>query len=66
MTFDSPDDDGESTWFLAFGAEDTTTYNSSTAGWLSGRVGIMRVYDRALSGAEVTSNYNDAKGIYGL
>jgi hypothetical protein len=26
----------------------------------------MRVYDRALSGAEVTSNYNDAKGIYGL
>jgi hypothetical protein len=66
MTFDSPDDDGESSWYLAFGAEDTTTYNSSTAGWLSGRVGIMRVYDRALSGAEVTSNYNDAKAIYGL
>ena len=66
MTFDSPNDDGESSWYLAFGAEDITTYNSSTAGWLSGRVGIMRVYDRALSGAEVTSNYNDAKGIYGL
>jgi len=29
-------------------------------------VGIMRVYNRALSGAEVTSNYNDAKSIYGL
>jgi hypothetical protein len=66
MTFDSPKDDGETTWFLAFGAEDTTTYSGSTAGWLSGRVGIMRVYNRALSGAEVTSNYNDAKGIYGL
>jgi len=66
MTFDSPNDDGESSWYLAFGAEDITTYNSSTAGWLSGRVGIMRVYNRALSGAEVTSNYNDAKGIYGL
>jgi len=26
----------------------------------------MRVYNRALSGAEVTSNYNDAKSIYGL
>ena len=66
MTFDSPGDDGQSSWYLAFGAEDTTTYNSSTAGWLSGRVGIMRVYNRALSGAEVTSNYNDAKSIYGL
>ena len=66
MTFDSPGDDGESDWYLAFGAEDTTTYSGTTAGFLSGRVGIMRVYDRALSGAEVTSNYNDAKSIYGL
>jgi hypothetical protein len=66
MTFDSPADDGESSWYLAFGAEDTTTYSGSTAGWLSGRVGIMRVYNRALSSAEVTSNYDDAKGIYGL
>ena len=66
MTFDSPNDDGETSWFLAFGAEDTTTYSGSTAGWLSGRVGIMRVYNRALSGAEVTSNYNDSKSIYGL
>ena len=66
MTFDSPADDGFSTWYLAFGAEDSTTYNSSTAGWLSGRVGIMRVYNRALSGAEVTANYNGARSIYGL
>jgi hypothetical protein len=66
MTFDSPGDDGFSNWHLAFGAQDTTTFSGSTAGWLSGRVGIMRVYDRALSGAEVTSNYNDSKSIYGL
>ena len=66
MTFDSPVDDGSGAWYLAFGAEDITTYNSTIAGWLSGRVGIMRVYNRALSGAEVTSNYNDAKSIYGL
>ena len=66
MTFDSPADDGESSWYLAFGAEDTTTYSSSTAGWLSGRVGIMRVYNRALSGAEVLSNYNGARAKYGL
>lgn len=56
---------GNNEYYL-FGAEDTTTYSGSTAGWLSGRVGIMRVYNRALSGAEVTSNYNGAKSIYGL
>ena len=66
MTFDSPVDEPTPGWFLAFGAQDTTTFSGSTAGWLSGRVGIMRVYDRALSGAEVTSNYNDSKSIYGL
>ena len=66
MTFDSPKDDGETSWFLAFGAADTTAYTGTVAGWLSGRVGIMRVYNRALSGAEVTSNYNDSKSIYGL
>ena len=66
MTFDSPADETPPGWFLAFGAQDTTTFSGSTAGWLSGRVGIMRVYDRALSGAEVTSNYNDSKSIYGL
>jgi hypothetical protein len=66
MTFDSPADDGETSWFLAFGAQDTTTYSGSTAGWLSGRVGIMRVYNRALSGAEVLANYNNSKSIYGL
>lgn len=66
VAFDSPIDDGYNIWHLAFGAQDTTTYSGSTAGWLSGRIGIIRVYNRALSGAEVTSNYNDAKSIYGL
>lgn len=66
VAFDSPIDDGYNHWYLAFGAEDTTTYSGSVAGWLDGRIGIMRVYNRALSGTEVTSNYNDAKSIYGL
>jgi hypothetical protein len=66
MSFDSPRDDGTSNWYLAFGAQDTTTYSGSTAGWLSGRVGIMRVYNRALSSAEVLANYNGAKAKYGL
>ena len=66
VTFRSPIDDSSNHWYLAFGAEDTTTYSGSTAGWLSGRIGILRVYNRALSSAEVLSNYNNAKAIYGL
>jgi len=66
MTFDSPLDDGESSWYLAAGAQDLTTYSGSTAGWLNGRIGIIRVYDRALSSAEVLANYNGSKAKYGL
>lgn len=68
VSFISPPDPSHmsNNWYLAFGAQDTTTYSGSTAGWLSGRIGIIRVYNRALSSIEVTSNYNDAKSIYGL
>jgi hypothetical protein len=45
--------------------EDTTDIAEGGT-WSQGSYGVFRVYDRALSGAEVTSNYNDAKGIYGL
>jgi len=66
MTFDSPKDDGTSNWYLAFGAQDTTTYSGSTAGWLNGNIGIIRVYDRALNSSEVLANYNGSKAKYGL
>lgn len=66
VVFDSPIDDGVNAWFLAFGAQDTTTYSGSTAGWLNGRIGIMRVYNRALNSTEVTSNYENARSIYGV
>ena len=66
MTFDSPVDDATNNWYIAAGAQDTTTYSGSTAGWLNGRIGIIRVYDRALSSAEVLSNYNGSKAKYGL
>jgi len=66
MTFDSPVDDGIGHWYIAAGANDTTAYTGTTAGWLNGRVGIMRVYDRALSSAEVLANYNGSKAKYGL
>jgi hypothetical protein len=69
VAWDSPDDatgTDYNAWYLAFGAEDTTTFNSTTAGYLSGRYGIIRVYDRQLSSAEVLANYNGAKAKYGL
>lgn len=34
--------------------------------WLTGKLGVVRYYDRALSGAEILQNYNATKGLYGL
>ena len=34
--------------------------------WFNGRTGIVRMYNRALSAAEVTQNYNANKATYGL
>ena len=53
-------------WYQCYGASDITAYTGTTAGWYSGRFGIIRVYNRALSGAEVLSNYNSTKALYGL
>lgn len=53
-------------WYLNFAAQEGTAYTGTTAGWYSGRFGIVRVYDRALSAAEVLSNYNNTKNVYGL
>ena len=53
-----------SAWYLTFGAGNTTFYASGAA--FQGSLGIIRVYDRQLSGAEVLQNYNASKGIYGL
>lgn len=34
--------------------------------WFAGQMGIFRYYNRALSAAEVTQNYNANRGLYGL
>lgn len=34
--------------------------------WMNGRVGVTRLYNRALSAAEVAQNYNATKSKYGL
>ena len=53
-------------WYIQFGATDTTTYNVSTAGYFAGRYGIIRFYNRALTSSEVAQNYNADKTKYGL
>lgn len=53
-------------WYLNFGASEGTAYTGTTAGWFSGRYGIVRVYNRALSASEVLSNYNNTRALYGL
>jgi len=64
ITYSSPHDDSLTAHHLLWGAGAATNMGDGT--YFNGRMGIIRVYDRALSGAEVTSNYNNAKSIYGL
>lgn len=66
IVFDPPWTTVANSWFQCYGASDATAYSGTTAGWYSGRYGIVRVYNRALSAAEVLSNYNSTKDIYGL
>lgn len=40
--------------------------NGEYAQWFDGKIGITRLYNRALSQAEVTQNYNADKSKYGL
>lgn len=40
--------------------------NGEYAQWFDGKIGITRIYDKALSSAEVLQNWNANKSIYGL
>jgi hypothetical protein len=57
---------GVNSYILALGHGDATQQSGSGQNYFKGNIGIVRLYNRALSGAEVTSNYNDTKSIYGL
>jgi hypothetical protein len=47
---------------LSIGAYNGGEYNQ----WHAGRMGVIRYYNKALSGAEVLQNYNNDRGLYGL
>jgi len=66
IAFDPPWGSVANSWYQCYGASDTTAYTGTTAGYNSGRFGIVRFYNRALTAAEVLSNYNSTKSVYGL
>lgn len=51
-------------WYLGFGLGDSTAFATTSA--LSGSYGLIRVYNRVLTTAEVLQNYNASKSKYGL
>lgn len=59
ITWDAP-----ANWYIGFGAQCNTFF--AQGGYFTGRYGVVRVYNRALSGVEITQNYNASKSKYGL
>lgn len=51
-------------WYLWFGTSDATFFATGAA--FQGKLGIIRLYNRVLSQAEITQNYNADKSKYGL
>lgn len=51
-------------WYLIFGAIDATYFATATP--FQGSIGVIRLYNRVLSQAEITQNYNATKSLYGL
>lgn len=66
MTYSPPYNQVANSWYIAFGAQDTTTYSGTSAGWFVGRYGVIRIYTAALTGAQILYNYNATKSVYGL
>ena len=57
---------GPSAYYLTFGHGDTTNQSGSGQNYFKGNIGIVRVYNRALTATEVLTNYNSTKSIYVL
>ena len=51
-------------WYLNFGSSDLTFFATGAA--FQGRLGVIRLYNKVLTLAEVTQNYNADKSKYGL
>lgn len=51
-------------WYLNFGSSESTFFATGAA--FQGKLGVIRLYNRVLSQAEITQNYNATKSLYGL
>lgn len=51
-------------WYLNFGSSDITFFATGAA--FQGKLGVIRLYNKVLTLAEVTQNYNADKSKYGL
>ena len=51
-------------WYLNFGSSDGTNFATGAA--FQGKLGVVRLYNRVLSQAEITQNYDATKSLYGL
>lgn len=56
VSWDSPMNTGKSAFHMVFGYQDSTSQGDGTS--FDGRLGLMRVYNRALTLGEIRQNYN--------
>jgi hypothetical protein len=57
---------GVNAYLLTIGRGDTTNQSGSGQNYFKGSIGIVRLYNRALSSTEVLANYNSTKAVYNL
>jgi hypothetical protein len=57
---------GVNSYILTLGHGDATQQSGAGANYFKGNIGIVRLYNRALTATEITANYNSTKSIYGL
>lgn len=62
--FDSPMDSGSTQFRIAFGALDSTDQGDGT--YFNGRMGVIRMYNTALTATQVLQNFEADRDIYGI
>lgn len=51
-------------WYLNFGSSESTKFANGNA--FQGKLGVVRLYNKVLTQAEITQNYDVTKSLYGL
>lgn len=62
----TPWSQGWTEYYLMMGAGCVTQQSGAGTNYFTGKIGIVRAYNRALTASEITTNYNNTKSIYGL